>query len=419
MITNYYEKKEQRINYYLFILCLYVFIFQNPLQSLPFGKYIGYFDEAFAAIGILIFILKSISSRKIKYRKTESKIVFFIGVFVFTGICGNFIYNYQDYTIALADLFLNLKYFLAIITSCTLFGHLNINKLSKQIMFHIKLITIMLCCLAMIDKIFNLFDSSVRYGVRATQLFYSHPTYLAAICVLLIAISIALMNTSRITLKYIAMQLVLLCFTLRIKAICAAVIFVLYYYWIVIRKKKFNMRLVLVIIPIVLWIALEKFQFYYVALADSSARSLLTTKSFIVANDHFPFGAGFATYASYFSGVSYSPLYIKYGLSTVYGLVNEDTISFMSDTFWPMILGQSGYIGTVFYILALFTLFKMIQRIKNNQHYYCSALCLFSYLIIVSSSESAFVHTLAIPMAMWMGILFNNSVYKVTSKNLI
>lgn len=109
----------------------------------------------------------------------------------------------------------------------------------------------------------------------------------------------------------------------------------------------------------------------------------LLTKAFEIARDMFPLGAGFATFGSYYSGVYYSSVYAAYGLSNINGL-RIGASQFISDSFWPMILGQSGYFGLFSYIFAVMMLLKAIQGIRRVENsYYAAAMSGICYLIIV------------------------------------
>jgi hypothetical protein len=79
------------------------------------------------------------------------------------------------------------------------------------------------------------------------------------------------------------------------------------------------------------------------------ARNILYLKSIAIAKDYFPLGAGLGRYGSWMSRVHYSPLYKKYSLSKIEGL-SQDKPNFINDTFWPMILGELGIIGLLFYL---------------------------------------------------------------------
>ena len=82
------------------------------------------------------------------------------------------------------------------------------------------------------------------------------------------------------------------------------------------------------------------------------ARVALYQGSIAIAVDHFPLGGGMGRYASWMSRVEYSPLYEEYGLSDIRGL-REDASQFATDTFWPMIVGETGVLGAIGYLAFL------------------------------------------------------------------
>jgi hypothetical protein len=85
------------------------------------------------------------------------------------------------------------------------------------------------------------------------------------------------------------------------------------------------------------------------------ARVALYAGSVAVARDELPLGAGIGRYASHMSRESYSPVYETYGLDKVYGLRERRPIA-VTDTFWPMILGETGIIG----LLAALAFFGLV-----------------------------------------------------------
>lgn len=94
-------------------------------------------------------------------------------------------------------------------------------------------------------------------------------------------------------------------------------------------------------------------------------------------------------------------------MSHVYGLIKGEA-DFVSDSFWPMIVGQTGWIGLVLFIVSLISLIVCIQKLKYcNSSYNIGALFIIIYLMIASTAEAAFVSPVAIPFAIWLGILFS------------
>ena len=77
-------------------------------------------------------------------------------------------------------------------------------------------------------------------------------------------------------------------------------------------------------------------------------RIALYAASVAIAREHFPLGVGFGRFGSHISRVFYSPAYEEYGLSQVFGL-RQRRPNAVTDTFWPMLLGEAGMIGMLGY----------------------------------------------------------------------
>jgi len=124
------------------------------------------------------------------------------------------------------------------------------------------------------------------------------------------------------------------------------------------------------------------------------ARVALYRGSLAVARDYFPLGAGMGRYGSFMSRVEYSPLYQQYGLSDVYGLRPRNPI-FVTDTFWPQILGETGALGLAAYLVFVGYLFVSLWRSSTQVVTpLLRAFCLGALLIFVQ----ALVESLASPM---------------------
>ena len=70
-----------------------------------------------------------------------------------------------------------------------------------------------------------------------------------------------------------------------------------------------------------------------------------------------------------------------------------------------MILGQCGYFGFAALIGLLYLLIRKIFLLRGHRSDFASALFLILYLLISSTSESAFANPVAVPMAFWIGFL--------------
>lgn len=104
-------------------------------------------------------------------------------------------------------------------------------------------------------------------------------------------------------------------------------------------------------------------------LSDTAAnrpRWLLYGTSFKLASDYFPFGSGFGTFGNSvsFSG-RYSDVYSLYGIAGRYGF-SQDNILFLSDTYWPSVIGETGIAGVLIVVSLLFSYLKMGSNALRN-----------------------------------------------------
>jgi hypothetical protein len=87
---------------------------------------------------------------------------------------------------------------------------------------------------------------------------------------------------------------------------------------------------------------------------ETSARSTISLGSLDVAAQYFPFGAGFGRYGSFIAAANYSPEYSVRGFESVYGLGSGDGEGdFLTDTQWPAILGEAGWLGAICFLIGI------------------------------------------------------------------
>lgn len=124
--------------------------------------------------------------------------------------------------------------------------------------------------------------------------------------------------------------------------------------------------------------------------------------SFRIANDFFPFGSGFGTFASVPSIYNgYSKVFDDYGISSLptnsYKAVLEESHTIL-DTFWPHIIGELGYIGFfIFLILYLYPIYKIRKISKNKNKQYLPYKFLISSAILTSVLQGFFLYIPEIP----------------------
>ena len=400
-------------NYIVFILLFYLLLFQAPLSNVI--SVFGYIDELIAAIAIPFAILQ-LKRNKLKILKKKDGFLGFLIIFGIAGIWGSVRYNYQPIgSVAIPDLFLCIKFWLTIYTGKALFSGLNLEKNGRRVFFHVKVVTALFCALAVIDNIAHIYTANIRYGLRSTHLFYNSPTAFAAACAFLIAVLTIIQPYVSGTRKWFVLLLILMCSSLRSKAFAAVAAFILIYYFSFYRKKQVTLKTLLLFVPFILFMVSDQIEYYFFSdIQSDSARYQLLMTSISIARASFPIGAGFGTFGSYMSAIHYSPVYRIYGISNVHGL-REGATYFTSDSFWPMILGETGMAGLISIVLVIIRMIRRLQKVKNvNLALYASGLVCISYLLIISMAESAFVNPIAIPLAIVLGLVYGKGEYSTS-----
>ena len=143
---------------YIFIILVIMFVVQNPLQTiLPPMRYM---DELFAACIVPLIIIRGIKNN---FYCTVSLrlllVIVFLFLFVICGIYSNLTLRYQPVQTALADVYLNLKFFLAIGAGYLLFIDSDINYVFCDSWKWVKKISVLLFFLCVCDLVFHIFPS--------------------------------------------------------------------------------------------------------------------------------------------------------------------------------------------------------------------------------------------------------------------
>lgn len=391
----------------MFIAMMYMFTLQFWIMR-KFTLF-QYWDEIYALLAIPLAIFSLYSSKgKISIKKESkyvNRIIVALMLFVSVGILSNMVFEYQKWVAVMQDVFINLKFFLGIATTYYLFKNFNIKKYKNKLNFHAKVLIVLFFVLVIQNKVTHVFEvADGRFGISAEKIFFNHPTELASTTFFLLLVLMLTCSSTKKEVLFVMMASFVILMTLRFKAI-ATVMFFIYIYVIVLSGRKMKMLYLLPLLPFIVVVGGKEFFFYFFGENTMDmARGALTYTSLMVANDTFPLGAGFGTFASWMSGVYYSPLYILYGINGVWGL-GKDWSGLVSDVFWPMIIAQNGYIGLYIYIFIAYCLFRLIMRCsKYDKKLFMSGIGALLYLLISSIAESAFVNPLAVPLSFIIGL---------------
>lgn len=252
--------------------------------------------------------------------------------------------------------------------------------INKYIRFFLVIACILLL-LGLIDLAFplqfrtitgNRTDIQYFYNFPSVQAVFDHPAkfgwYMSFITSFCIAYFLIFNRHSYLTAGVIFMLGAFL--SMRAKTIIGLVIAILLGLMILPYKKRLYQWILLLVVPafaiLIFWpLILNIFQLkiavYFTGDYTSEvARNALYLKGLEIAGDFFPFGAGLGRYGSWMSRVVYSPLYDSYHLSGLYGLSREMP-HFINDTFWAMVLGESGFLGFIVYAAILFRFLRSLS----------------------------------------------------------
>lgn len=390
---------------FVFVALFYIFMFQIALQE-KIGI-LQYADEIFALISLYILLVNLKSKSHMKNSKMALNIGVGIFIVLMCGIIGTLIHNYQPVYYCLLDALMVSKFFLAMYVGGYFFSELLYDSKSLCTMSKSCVIVLLFfLIMTALDYVFEIFTTEIRYNFRSLRLFYYHGTFLVAAMVQLISLYVV-SKRNKISVIFLFLASIIMFLTLRTKAWGMIVVTLGLYILIVKFDKKVNIGYILIGILLVLPIAFNQIELYYGKNSEEQARYILNSTSIKIMKDCFPFGTGFATFGSHFSKISYSPVYSLYGINNVWGLSKSMGL-FISDTFWPMIMGQFGGVGVVSYASSLIMIFKNINKIcQVNKYIYLGTILPFAYLIISSTSEASFVTTTCVPLGLLIGMGLN------------
>lgn len=402
------------------LFLLYVGVFWSWIQYSVFPLF-SYWDELYSLI-FGIFVLKAISEGGCKVNRNDAIIVTSLFVYCVAAILGNLIYNYASISAIINDLYLNLKFFMSLYATMIVFRNFDLQRYRENVIKHVEIITCIFLLLFIVDKLFKVFPVyEIRFGIASEQLIFAHPTFCAASIFFLLTIYMLFGDIKKTrTVLNICVLAGLICMTLRFKAIASVGIFLLLYVlFIWFRVQKLNVAIIGLAALGVVLVCYNQIYFYFFSdMALRMPRGAILNTSILIAKDYFPFGTGFGTFGSYISGVNYSVVYELYGIDQIGGMTKTD-ISAISDNYWPMVLGQSGVIGFLAMVNIWRVLYKKIDKyryidVKN----YLAGMGGFVFILISSTSESAIVNPVSIPIAFVLGMMYSQEDIRLLSNRI-
>lgn len=245
---------------------------------------------------------------------------------------------------------------------------------------------------AAIFSILNLFvdigmSTDIRYGLRSFNFIFSRVggLYTASISFLMIQlVNIYYCGNNRRKGFFLVLTLLVMCSTLRARAFAFAAMFIAGYL-IFVKNRRYHFRLwhLVALVVVLVVVAFPQLQYYFID-NETQARAKLLLYSVEIAQTYFPFGSGFATYGTDITRTYGSALYIIYNFSNVYGLGKVNS-AYLTDTYWPALIAQFGFIGAGLMALNFLAMTKYIIKKLNKNNVLMFAV-LFQWFTILAAS---------------------------------
>lgn len=206
--------------------------------------------------------------------------------------------------------------------------------------------------------------------------------------------------------------------TLRTRAFMYVLVFWVLFWFLVMRGKmiRLNWKTVLVGVIGMALMSMDQIETYF--LNDRTARYNFLHYGLYTMERFFPFGSGFATYGTDAALVYYSQLYYEYGFPGIWGL-SPDFPVFTHDTYWPAIIAQFGFFGTLVMLVIIVCWVKdVLKRAGKNRYAYLAALFICITQVSSSIATSTFFHFVTVGIVFLVPLIFDESHISDESRRL-
>lgn len=391
----------------LIFLIMFICIFPQSIYT-QFIGILAITDEFFAICGFFSFIRYS-SRRKVWQISSYIKKIFIILILLLSlGWISTLVYKIQrNINANLSDCFTFVKFYLIFFYSIKLLTQCYLCKITNVLYRIVKVYLFASIVCLILNLLIDIgMTEDYRFGIRAFKFINSNAGDYSSILVISLSIIIIneAINCRRDNLLKI-ICLICLFMTLRGKAIGLGFTFIALDLFL--KKHSYLNRKALIGLSI-LGIIGGFFQLKYYFIDNVTPRSLFLANGIITANNYFPLGAGYSTYGSNMAKVYYSPLYDKYGFDSIWGMNSEDQ-QFLNDNFWPMVMGQFGWFGTILYLSILCIIFNITNRHISSRKLKLAGLTLFFLIAYSSVGGPILLHYIGCATAIVYGLILTAS----------
>lgn len=186
----------------------------------------------------------------------------------------------------------------------------------------------------------------------------------------------------------------------------------------IMRQLKLKHGIAIVATVILILVATwKKIDYYFLSgnsetfdpeVIHSFARPVLYATSGLILIDHFPFGSGLGSFATYASQANYSNLYYEYGINRIHGL-SPNMPDFICDAYYPS-LAQFGVFGVFLFIMLwvyLYGFLKLYVRISLTKYKYefITGSLLISFILIENLGSTLFTQSVGFAGLCLLGVI--------------
>lgn len=386
---------------------LFLFLFMLIFGILLYG-FIGFdYTDELCALGLfIIFGIYLFTTPNWSFNKG---FLFTIGIFIFY-ICYSFYIRSNTKIAILADATVQIKPYLAFFCIYSMMPQLNDRQ--KKLLQSVCL----LCWIILIP--IGIAGAINEQTLRMTM---GHPAYFAAAvtCLSLTYLYCSKFSINEKIIFIIMLALGILSGRSKFYGFFTFSFFVIFYFS-AIKQFKLNLKngiiltLMIIVMLFVAWKKIDLYFYHAMTSVDESekdmiARYVLYATFPQILTDYFPFGSGFASFGTFYSGAYYSNIYVEYGIDNVWGMT-KNHYNFVADTFYPS-LAQFGIIGILLYLFFwIYILKKAIQYNKKvqNKKYISIALMIIGFFAIEGTTDSTFTTHRGFYVLMLLGLILSD-----------
>lgn len=395
----------------IWMLTFFTLTYQKALQAITEGQLneiITYSDEVIESV-VLIFIIIALARRQSKLSHIEQMILVTYALYILFMVLSTFFYKYRPTYTAILDLFVCAKFMIfyrggAELSRQRVFSR---EKIFRALNAPCKIASVIIFVICIHDiflpPFFRKYD--YRYFMKSLRLCFLHPTYFAAVCLIIIAVLMLNMKFDKSNTRYIFLLALCTCFTFRTKAM--AIVFIAYVLYFSFIKYNVKNKGIIVAGAIIggIYFSYDQFIKYYTVQKVVPIRLKLITDGIKLAKQHFPFGAGLGTFGTTVAFDTDSPFYFKLGYMTGYYQGQP-----IGDGFWSGVFAEAGILGTIFFIICIILMsVDSIRRFREDKYAAWCMVTIIFYAIIASTAETAFYNPATALMFIIYGLASDRS----------